>query len=60
MVKIYNQKDNEVFTITEKEFEAGTCKKVWVKTNYPAGIYTCKVEAGEYTATLKIQVKYNK
>jgi Secretion system C-terminal sorting domain len=53
-LKIYDALGREIASLVNNEQGAGIHDVVWNARDFSTGIYFCKLEAGEYSATKKI------
>ena len=53
-LKIYNLLGEEVNTLINGRLQAGAYEAVWDAYGLPAGIYLCRLEAGEFVETKKL------
>ena len=53
---IYDLLGREIIKLVDKELESGTYSVDWDALNYPSGVYFCKLEAGDFTKSMKMLI----
>ncbi len=53
-IKVYDVLGNEVAILLDEEKSAGRYEVNWDAKNDPSGVYTYRIEAGEYTEVKKM------
>jgi hypothetical protein len=54
LVKIYDNLGREIYTLVSEGMRAGTYEVDWDASNYPSGVYYCKLTADDFTETKKM------
>jgi len=53
-ISIYNLLGQRAATIFDGDQQAGQHRIIWDATNFPSGIYFARLEAGEYSRSIKM------
>jgi len=55
-VTVYDLLGREVETVAAGEYKAGVHSLAWHAPNLASGVYFCRLQAGEFTATKKMML----